>query len=250
MADEFWPEFPDDLASSPEVGSRERYRRRDDGGDSNAKSKPDDRSGNQQPPQEEDQPLEPLETFSIADFAGKPVPEQEFLDRRQMFPARNVTLLQGDGGTGKSLLAMQLCMAVVGRSTWLGISVRHGAALYVSAEDDKTQNHIRAVGIAAAEDLDLAAMSGLRIAGLAGEDATLAIEDRKGRLSVTSLFKRLELTLANVKPQIVVLDNLADVFGGNEISRSQANSSSACCAVSRSASIAASCFSGIPHSPG
>ncbi|MCG5477473.1 MAG: AAA family ATPase [Ensifer alkalisoli] len=196
------------------------------GYDSNTRfrSRPDDRNGSQQPPpQEEDQPLEPLETFSVADFAGKPVPEREFLDGRQMFPARNVTLLQGDGGTGKSLLAMQLCMAVVGRSTWLGISVRHGAAaLYVSAEDDKTQNHIRAAGIAAAEDLDLAAMSGLRITCLAGEDATLATEDRKGRLSVTSLFKRLELTLANLKPQIVVLDNLADVFGGNEISRSQA----------------------------
>lgn len=192
--------------------------------DSNTRfrSKPEDRNGSQQQPQEEDQPLKPLETFSVADFAGKPVPEQEFLDGRQMFPARNVTLLQGDGGTGKSLLAMQLCMAVVGRSTWLGISVRHGKALYVSAEDDKTQNHIRAAGIAAAEDLDLAAMSGLRITCLAGEDATLATEDRKGRLSVTSLFKRLELTLANLKPQIVVLDNLADVFGGNEISRSQA----------------------------
>lgn len=186
------------------------------------RSKHDDRNGSQQQTQEEDQRLEPLETFSVADFAGKPVPEREFLDGRQMFPARNVTLLQGDGGTGKSLLAMQLCMSVVGRSTWLGISVRHGAALYVSAEDDKAQNHIRAAGIAAAEDLDLAAMSGLRITCLAGEDATLATEDRKGRLSVTSLFKRLELTLANIKPQLVVLDNLADVFGGNEISRSQA----------------------------
>ncbi|KKZ89369.1 AAA family ATPase [Rhizobium phaseoli] len=210
MADEFWPVFHDDL---PEVGSR------DSGG---FMLKPDDRSGHQQPPQDEEQRLEPLETFSVADFAGKAVPEQEFLDARHMFPARNVTLLQGDGGSGKSLLAMQLCMAVVSRSTWLGISVRHGGALYVSAEDDKTQNHIRAAEIAQAEGLDLAAMSGFRIACLAGKDATLATEDRKGRLSVTSLFKRLELTLANFQPQVSVLDNLADVFGGNEISRSQA----------------------------
>jgi RecA-family ATPase len=219
MADE-WPEFPDDL---PEVESPEPYRRRGNG-DSDAGStlKPDDRRGNQPQQQEEDQPLEPLETFSIADFAGKPVPEQEFLDARHMFPARNVTLLQGDGGTGKSLLAMQLCMAVVSRSSWLGISVRHGGALYLSAEDDKTQNHIRAAEIAQAEGLDLAGMSSFRIACLAGKDATLATEDRKGRLSVTSLFKRLELTLANFQPQVSVLDNLADVFGGNEISRSQA----------------------------
>ncbi|MGG7580637.1 AAA family ATPase [Rhizobium sp. Nf11,1] len=214
-ADE-WPQFPpDDL---PEARSR------DSGADSKAgfMLKPDDQRGVHPPPREEDQPLEPLETFSIADFAGKPVPEQEFLDARHMFPARNVTLLQGDGGTGKSLVAMQLCMAVVSGSSWLGISVRHGGALYLSAEDDKTQNHIRAAEIAQAEGLDLAGMSSFRIACLAGKDATLATEDRKGRLSVTSLFKRLELTLASFQPQVSVLDNLADVFGGNEISRSQA----------------------------
>lgn len=220
-ADEFWATIPTDL---PDVGSGEQPQRLGNGDGSKAgfTLKPDDRRGDQPPPQVEGQPLEPLETFSIADFAGKLVPEQEFLDARHMFPARNVTLLQGDGGTGKSLLAMQLCMAVVSGSSWLGINVRHGGALYLSAEDDETQNHIRTAEIAQAEGLDLADMSSFRIACLAGKDATLVTEDRKGRLSVTSLFKRLELTLANLQPQVSVLDNLADIFGGNEISRSQA----------------------------
>jgi AAA domain len=38
---------------------------------------------------------------------GKPVPDREWL-ARDLIPAKNVTLLYGDGGTGKSLLALQL----------------------------------------------------------------------------------------------------------------------------------------------
>ncbi|MEY9781303.1 AAA family ATPase [Sinorhizobium fredii] len=170
----------------------------------------------------EDKPLEPLDTFSVADFAGKPIPEREFLDDRHLFPARNVTLLQGDGGTGKSLLAMQLAMAVAVGGTWLGINVRRGAVLYLSAEEDETENHIRAAEIAAAEALDLVDMKHLRISCLVGADAALATEDKKGRLATTTLYQRLALSLENIKPLLVVLDNLADVFGGNEISRAQA----------------------------
>ncbi|AFL52164.1 RecA-family ATPase [Sinorhizobium fredii] len=170
----------------------------------------------------DDKPLEPLATFSVADFAGKPLPEREFLDGRHLFPARNVTLLQGDGGTGKSLLAMQLAMAVAVGGTWLGIAVKRGAVLYLSAEEDEAENHIRAAEIAAAEPLDLVDMKHLRISCLAGEDAALATEDKKGRVATTTLYQRLELSLENIKPLLIVLDNLADVFGGNEISRAQA----------------------------
>lgn len=178
--------------------------------------------GTGQPKSSDVEPIEPLDTFSVADFAEKPVPEREFLDDRHLFPARNVTLLQGDGGTGKSLLAMQLAMAVAVGGTWLGIAVKRGAVLYLSAEEDEAENHIRSTEIAAAEPLDLVAMKHLRISCLAGEDAALATEDKKGRLATTTLYRRLELSLENIKPLLVVLDNLADVFGGNEISRAQA----------------------------
>ncbi len=183
-------------------------------------NKPGDGTG--QLKSNDDKPLEPLDTISVADFAEKPIPEREFLDDRHLFPARNVTLLQGDGGTGKSLLAMQLAMAVAVGGTWLGIAVKRGAVLYLSAEEDEAENHIRAAEIAAAEPLDLVDLKHLRISCLAGEDAALATEDKKGRLATTTLYRRLELSLKNIKPLLVVLDNLADVFGGNEISRAQA----------------------------
>jgi AAA domain/RepB DNA-primase from phage plasmid len=50
--------------------------------------------------------------INAASLEGKPVPEREWLVR-DLIPAKNVTLLYGDGGTGKSLLALQLGAAVV-----------------------------------------------------------------------------------------------------------------------------------------
>lgn len=171
---------------------------------------------------EPEPPPEPLETFSLAEFADKEVPSRKFIDERHLVPCHNVTLLMGDGGTGKSLLALQLIIAVATGGTWLGIEVRPGAALYVSAEEDKDENHIRAADVCAAQKLDFAALGDARIVSLAGEDATLAIEERKGRLVTTRLYECLALTLEMYRPIILVLDNLADVFGGNEISRVQA----------------------------
>ncbi|MEI2299180.1 bifunctional DNA primase/polymerase [Ensifer sp. MJa1] len=166
-------------------------------------------------------PPEPLETFSLAEFAGKEVPTREFVDERHLVPCRNVTLLMGDGGTGKSLLALQLVIAVASGGEWLGIKVKTGATLYVSAEEDKDENHIRADAICAAEGLDFTALADARITSLAGEDATLAMDEHKGRLVPTRLYGRLALTLEKYRPALLALDNLADVFGGNEISRVQ-----------------------------
>jgi hypothetical protein len=49
--------------------------------------------------------------FCAADLEGLQVPDREWLVP-DLIPTRTVTLLYGDGGTGKSLLALQLAVAV------------------------------------------------------------------------------------------------------------------------------------------
>jgi hypothetical protein len=49
--------------------------------------------------------LAPLAITIAAELAGKPVPERAWLVENWI-PSRQVTLLSGDGGVGKSLLAM------------------------------------------------------------------------------------------------------------------------------------------------
>lgn len=167
------------------------------------------------------QPQIAIPTKTLAAITSTPPKERVFLDGRGLLPIGNVTLLTGDGGTGKSLLALQLAMAVASGGAWLNGTVRRGKVLYLSAEEDEDEINRRAHEIAAGEQLDLNAMADLEIMSLVGDDAVLALEN-KGRLVPTNLFERLSLTMAKAKPELLTLDNLADVYAGDENSRPQA----------------------------
>lgn len=159
--------------------------------------------------------------FTAVDLAGKPVPERQWLVS-EMIPAGKVTLLSGDGGTGKSLIALQLCVAVVTGRHWLGLQPASGCALFVTAEDDKDEVHRRLHHIVAAEGLDLGEVENLTILSLAGRDALLATPGPDGLLHPTSLFAGLQTRLVQHPVTLLVLDTLADLFGGNENARSEA----------------------------
>ncbi|AGI71748.1 putative P-loop containing nucleotide triphosphate hydrolase superfamily protein [Octadecabacter arcticus 238] len=140
-----------------------------------------------------------------------------------LIPSGTVTLLGGDGGTGKSLLALQLAVSVATDRAWLGLGVGSGAALFISAEDDQDELHRRVVDIAQAEALSLHDLGKLTIRSLAGEDALLAnLNPSTGALATTSLYKEVEDQAQASQPRLIVLDTLADLFPGNENDRAQA----------------------------
>jgi RecA-family ATPase len=156
--------------------------------------------------------------IDAASLDGKPVPDREWLVR-DLIPAKNVTLLYGDGGTGKSLLALQLGAAVVTGRPFFAHIVKQGRVEFVTAEDSLDEMHRRLVDIA-----PLGSLSGFHLTSLAETDAMLAVapDSRGGALAVTALYNELESVIAESRPVLVVLDTLADVFGGNEIIRAQA----------------------------
>lgn len=156
-------------------------------------------------------------------FAGMATPTRKFLDEARLFPMRNVTMLAGDGGTGKSLLAMQLGIAVAGGGQWIGITVRHGKAIYISAEDDIDECHIRLKDICSAASIDVASLDGLLICDLANRDASFCQEGSKpGTVVFTRLFDHVSDLARNLRPELIVLDNLADIYSANENVRSEA----------------------------
>lgn len=162
----------------------------------------------------ETRPAEPLDTISAASFEGRVKPCRRFLVP-DLIPDRNVTILSGDGGTGKSLLAMQLGVAVSAGIKWLGMETGRGGVLYFSAEDDEDETHIRLKDICEGDGIPLP--SSLRIAVMAGHDCLLATENaRTGTMDRTPLYARLEASIRAQRPSLVVLDNVADIFGGNE----------------------------------
>jgi RecA-family ATPase len=139
-----------------------------------------------------------------------------------MIPGRTVTLLSGDGGTGKSLVALQLAVATAAARDWFGSAVRHGPCLFVTAEDDIDEIHRRTADVGKGEGVQPHQLAKLAIWSLAGHDALFAVpEGRGGTLTATPGYEALRQHVQDIRPALIVLDTLADMFGGNEVDRAQ-----------------------------
>ncbi|EYD71581.1 Replicative DNA helicase [Rubellimicrobium mesophilum DSM 19309] len=157
--------------------------------------------------------------YSAAELEGKAVPEQPWLVR-DLVPDREVTLFSGDGGTGKSLLAQQLGIGVATNSGWLGMPVKAGRVIFISAEDDEDELHRRTDRILRATGRSYDDLAGLTLRSLAGEDALLAVESGLALIH-TELFKELERRATKDTPALIVIDTLADVYPSNENDRTK-----------------------------
>jgi RecA-family ATPase len=167
-------------------------------------------------------PLRMFEVVNAAELAGKAIPVREWLVQ-DLIPANSVTILGGDGATGKSIIAEQLCAAAILGRKWLGFDVRQGPALFLSAEDEKEEIHRRLEAIRVHYGVEWCDLDGLTYKSLIGEDAVLASADPRGSLLQPSeLWKLLCDHIVATKPSLVVLDTLADLFAGNENDRTQA----------------------------
>lgn len=159
--------------------------------------------------------------FVASELDGEQIPARHWLVR-DLIPSGTVTLLGGDGGTGKSLVALQLAASVALSRTWLGLPVSSGRALYISAEDDRDELHRRLSDVTRAENAALANLDNLTVRSLAGEDALLAMADKSGKLHPSPLYHEIDTRIRDEAPTLVVLDTLADLFPGNENDRAQA----------------------------
>ncbi|RAZ84203.1 ATPase [Mesorhizobium hawassense] len=162
----------------------------------------------------------PLPFLNPADWHGQPVPTRQwFLEG--LIPARHVTILAGDGGVGKSLLALQIAAASAMSCETLGTRPAAGRALYLGAEDEADEFHRRLAEIADGHERSLADLSDLRLIPLADRDALLAVPDRSGNMTKTAVLGSLIELVTDFRPGLLVLDTSADLFGGDEIKRVQ-----------------------------
>ncbi|MEM9392790.1 MAG: AAA family ATPase [Pseudomonadota bacterium] len=157
--------------------------------------------------------------YSAATLKGKPIPERKWLVP-DLVPHRNVTLFSGDGGTGKSLLALQLAIAVTAQTDWIGRAVQQGGAIFLSAEDDDDELHRRTDDILRAAGKTYDDLSNLTLRSVAGESALLAV-DGAIELTRSKLFKDLDARTQAEAPELVVIDTLADVYPANENDRAK-----------------------------
>ncbi|AZV21597.1 AAA family ATPase [Mesorhizobium sp. M7A.F.Ce.TU.012.03.2.1] len=159
-----------------------------------------------------------LPIISPADWHGMPVPTREwFLDG--LIPRRQVTILNGDGGVGKSLLALQIASASAMGCETIGLRPMAGRVMYLGAEDEADEFHRRLAAITYEHQRGLSDMADFRLIPMAGRDALLAVPDKASVMQPTDNMVRLVERLVDYRPGFLVLDTSADLFGGDEIKR-------------------------------
>ncbi len=165
-------------------------------------------------------PLGPLPLIDPGIWQDVDAPSREWAWTDNI-PHRQATYLTGPGSAGKSLFGQQLATCHALGRPFLGIDTRGGAALYLTCEDDADELHRRQAAICRALRVRPADLSGkLHLVSLAGEIGTelFTVQDG-GRLDLTDRFRALEAGAIAIDAKLIVLDNVAHLFGGNENAR-------------------------------
>lgn len=163
----------------------------------------------------------PFETFTPVTWHGRPAPPRQWCVEG-FIPQANVTMLNGDGGLGKTLLAMQLQVAGALGMPWLGIQMEPIKSLGLYCEDDTDELHRRMVDISAHYGHGLDMLGHVNLASRVGDENILVQFGKNDIGQPTALYQGLCEQAADLSVRLVVLDSLHDLFGGNEISRTHA----------------------------
>jgi RecA-family ATPase len=162
-----------------------------------------------------------LERLELGRYDTEPIPEREW-GVRGRFPRRSVCLLSGEGGVGKSILLLQLAVAHVLGRDWLRSMPEPGPVVAINCEDEGDELVRRLDPILNSYKASFGDVAGdLHAFSLADRDPLLASLDRQGRISPTPLYQVLMETVREARPICIIVDNVADVFGGSEIDRTQ-----------------------------
>lgn len=141
-----------------------------------------------------------------------------------LIPDACVTSLYGDGGSGKTMLALALMVAMAARSDvpWLDESPRGWKSVGLFAEDDEPEviRRLRRISDAMGVSFEDVARDVTVLPGV-GMDTIVAGFAETGELVITPLMEALIAKVREVGAGLLVLDYAAAIFGGNEIDRFQ-----------------------------
>ncbi len=150
--------------------------------------------------------------------------EYEPIDREWVVPGcvpcGEVTLLTGPGGLGKSILAIQLQVAMAGGLDWLGYETHQGASIGLYCEEDhnelarRFQTVRRRLGVPW-EDLARAVYAPLK-----GQEVLLTeIDKRDGWVDPSDILREVAGLIDRLEVRLCVLDSLNRMYQGNENDR-------------------------------
>ena len=166
---------------------------------------------------DENKPLPKL--VPIRFVKGEPVPSREWIVHDGWIPTRKVTLLQGNGGDGKTPLVQQLQSSCATGLPWLGLRIEECASIGVYTEDEEQDLKERQAAIDAAYGQHCASTGKMHLFPRADEENELVVFDRSGKPTFTPFYHQVREAAFDLHARLVVLDVAVDLFGGDEINR-------------------------------
>jgi RecA-family ATPase len=162
----------------------------------------------------------PIKPIRFADLKGKTPPPRRFIVE-DWIPTGCGTSLYGPGGIGKTLLAQQIGTAVaVGRELF-GFQVEKGPVLGLLCEDDDDELWRRQMRVNEWFACDMDQLDNLHLQGRAGLENTLAVYPGTGAPTVEIFHELIRGAAQELRPVLIILDPIAQLYGGNENDRFQ-----------------------------
>jgi RecA-family ATPase len=156
---------------------------------------------------------ERLQLRSAADVEHKPIKAREW-DIAEWMPHGHLTGLYGPGSSGKTTLAMQVGAEGSIGGHVLGLPVRKCKPLGVLCEDDEDEIDRRIRSIATGYGRKLSDYREFKYLPRLGDDNLLVARVRS-RLVTTPFYDDLAQLIADEKRDLVILDGVVEIFGGN-----------------------------------
>ncbi|SHH38340.1 AAA family ATPase [Bradyrhizobium erythrophlei] len=185
-------------------------------------------------------PAAPLTLVCPPAWRDVPLPPMRWLATNRI-PADDATILSGDGGGGKTTVALQLAVSVEhSLGDWLGTTCETGQVIFFSAEEPEAEMRRRLARVAGKRGIEPADIERLHFHFADPDHCLLAISRPNGAMVPTALFDALYAAAVDIRPALVIVDSIAATFGGNQNDRVQARmfvslfrrlARDACCAV-------------------
>lgn len=168
--------------------------------------------------------LTPIHWINPMEWEGKEPKEREW-EVEGWIPKGEVSLLYGDGGIGKTLLAHQYAICAAAGLNWLDQPTRKAKVMCFFCEDSEDELHRRQKDIC--RELFIGAdqvADNLRIASRKYMDNIYTLWDRNtGAMKKQAVFEQLKKDALEFGANVIIVDTIADTFGGSEIDRGQVN---------------------------
>jgi hypothetical protein len=140
----------------------------------------------------------------------------------QGLPCGYVTATFAHGGTGKSQIEMIRAVCIAAGVPCWGFQVERRKVLFVSCEDRTDILHWRLTRICAHLGVDLASLQGwLHIIDLVGHASILFEPDPHTGHGLTGAYGVLAERMHDYGSEVLFLDGISDVYGGNENARGE-----------------------------